>query len=158
MRSKLNIAGHPLHPMLIPLPVASAIFALASDIVGRATGSETWLFMGYVLTISTWVTGLLAAVPGLADFLYVVPKNSQALVHATVHLILNLVIVGIYFVSWIMKNAQAPLGSTSTPLILEIVGVVLLTASGWFGWTLVYKHRVGVVEEPVEESKIRKAA
>ena len=31
-RSTLSIAGHPLHPMIVPLPIASFIGALAADI------------------------------------------------------------------------------------------------------------------------------
>jgi uncharacterized membrane protein len=144
--------------MLIPLPVACALIALVSDVVAAASGGTGWHFMGYVLTIGTWVTGLLAAVPGIADYLFVVPGRTQAKRHATIHLLLNLAVVGLFVASWLIKNAEGPAASPAPTIILEVIAVSLLAVSGWLGWTLVYKHRLGVDEESEGPSRLRKVA
>jgi len=149
--------------MLIPLPIACAVIALVSDIVAISGGGAGWYFMGYVLTIGMWTTGLLAAVPGLADYFFVVPSATEAKRHATIHLLLNLSIVGLFFVSWWVKNStggavRIPGSSLVPSLILELIGVGLLVASGWYGWTLVYKHRMGVDEQLREGERPRRAA
>src|SRR4051812_19814763 len=105
MRSKLHVAGHPVHPMLIPLPVACAIGALVSDIVAKSAVSDSWYFVGYVLTIGTWTTGILAAIPGLLDYFFVIPSETRVKKDATVHMLLNIGIVVLYFISWLVKNA-----------------------------------------------------
>lgn len=149
--------------MLIPLPIACAIFALISDIVSVSGGPAGWYFMGYVLTIGMWVTGLLAAVPGLIDYFTVVTPGTQAKKTATIHLLLNLSIVALFFASWMIKNGSIQNGTvvqlpTASSIIIEVIGVGLLVASGWFGWSLVYKHRIGVDEQGVVEPIKKRAA
>ena len=38
MRSKASLAGHPIHPMLVPLPIGLWIFSLVCDAVFHAKG------------------------------------------------------------------------------------------------------------------------
>jgi uncharacterized membrane protein len=155
MRSKLNIAGHPLHPMLVSLPVACALIALVSDIVAASSQNPFWYFMGYVLAIGAWATGLVAAVPGLADYFFVIPSRSLAKRHATIHLILNLSVIALFVASWLAKNSaggsripsDSIASSLTVPLILEIIAALALVTSGWYGWTLVYKDHLGTDDE-----------
>ena len=37
-KSTANIAGHPIHPMLIPFPIAFLVSAFVTDLVYWATG------------------------------------------------------------------------------------------------------------------------
>lgn len=66
-RSTASIAGHPIHPMLIPFPVAFFVATLACDIAFSQNGSEA------VATSAMWLLGagivmaLLAAAIGLVD-------------------------------------------------------------------------------------------
>src|SRR6185437_5117934 len=140
----MKIAGHPIHPMLIPLPIAFFLGALAADIVTKASGRGDWYFIGYVLTIAGWASGLLAAIPGLVDYFAVVPRKTRAKRDGTIHMILNVTIVGCYFASWIVKNGTGMLSWAS--LILEIAGCALLLVSGWYGWAMVYEHHIGIAE------------
>ena len=117
-----------------------------ADIVARATGSYNWFFVGYVLTIAGFGCGIIAALPGLIDYLKVVPSRSAAKQRATLHMGLNAVIVALYIVSWLVKNTtKAPPSWAS--LILEIVGCALLAYSGWLGWTLVNRDHIGLGEK-----------
>jgi hypothetical protein len=68
-KSTASIAGHPLHPMLIPFPVAFLVTAFVTDLAFWWTGNATWA------TVSMWLLGagiimaLVAALFGFTDFL-----------------------------------------------------------------------------------------
>ncbi len=149
MYSRARILGHPIHPMLIPLPITSFVFSLLALIAFAAGAGTFWLGMAYWLGIAGVVCGLLAAVPGLVDR-FSIPADTAARPIANRHMVLNVLIVLLYFVSWlILGGFKGPAGgSVAAPLVLEIIGTVLLVASGWLGWEMVYRHHVAV--EPME--------
>ena len=68
-KSTVQIAGHPLHPMLVPFPIAFLVGTLVSDIVYRATADEFWATASYWLLVAALVMAALAALAGLTDFL-----------------------------------------------------------------------------------------
>lgn len=73
-RSTAALFGHPLHPMLIPFPIAAFIGALVTDIAYAETAFIMWSnFSAWLITVGL-VTGALAAALGLIDYL-----GSQAL-------------------------------------------------------------------------------
>jgi uncharacterized membrane protein len=83
---------------------------------------------------------LLAAVPGFIDFLSIADPRAKRV--AVSHLILNLAVVALYAVNaWL--RTESPAG-TSTPFLLSIVAILLLSLSGWLGGELVYRHGVGI--------------
>src|SRR3954447_5884029 len=49
--STAQVAGHPIHPMLIPFPVAFLVATLVSDLVFLRTGNPGWA------TASLWLLG-----------------------------------------------------------------------------------------------------
>lgn len=144
--STASIAGHPLHPMIIPFPIAFLVSTLATDLVFLSTGEAGWA------TASMWLLGagiamaLLAAVLGFTDFAG--DRRIQRLRHAWLHMIGNLIAVALAAVSFYLRasggaaEAVAPAGVT-----LSAVVVLLLLFNGWMGWELVYKHHVGVADD-----------
>ena len=68
-KSTAQIAGHPLHPMLVPFPIAFFVSTLATDLIYLNTGNA-----GFA-TASLWLlgAGLASAAPaailGLTAFL-----------------------------------------------------------------------------------------
>src|SRR3982750_895204 len=67
--STASIAGHPIHPMLIPFPIAFLVGALVSDLAFLATGNPFWAQASMWLIGAALVMGALAALAGLTDFL-----------------------------------------------------------------------------------------
>jgi uncharacterized membrane protein len=68
-RSTAQIAGHPLHPMLIPFPVACFVLTLACDIFYLSVANTAWLMASEWLLDAGLIMAALAAVAGLTDFL-----------------------------------------------------------------------------------------
>ena len=144
--STAKVAGHPLHPMIVPFPIAFFVSAFVTDLVYLNGASRGWA------TASMWLLGagiamaLLAAVLGFTDFMG--DRRVRNLRHAWWHMIGNLIAVVLEAVNVYLRSTQGveaaivPAGAA-----LSGVVVVLLLFNGWMGWELVYRHRVGVSDE-----------
>ncbi|HWF45027.1 MAG TPA: DUF2231 domain-containing protein [Candidatus Kapabacteria bacterium] len=143
MRSSLHVKGHPVHPMLIPFPIAFLTGALASDIVGLATVDPTWSIIASRLAIAGIVMALVAAVPGLIDYFTAVPPSSTGKSRATKHMLLNISVVVSFFIANELRTPGSLVPGTAT-LVLEIIGFCLLAMAGWMGGTLAYRNQIGV--------------
>ena len=139
--SPASIAKHPIHPMIVPLPIGLWIFSLICDVIYRtASDNPLWDEMAFYSLLVGIGGALLAAVPGFIDFLSIADPRARRI--ALTHLILNLVVVALYAVNaWL--RSESPAGS-STPFLLSIVAIMLLSVSGWLGGELVYRHGVGI--------------
>src|SRR5688572_27820823 len=93
VRSRATIGGHPIHPMLIPFPIAFLVGAFLADVVFWRSGDLFWGRAAAWLVGAGLVSAGLAAVFGLADFLLI--KRVQRIGAAWRHLILNLIIVAL---------------------------------------------------------------
>ncbi len=143
MRSAANIKGHPIHPMLIPFPIAFLTSALVVDLVGAMRDSGDWWFVGGWLALAGIGTAVVAALPGLIDYLYTVPPDSSAKKRATYHMIVNLCAVALFGVGWLIRRPDLHQPSWFV-VILELLGVGLMSMGGWMGGTLAYRNMIGV--------------
>jgi uncharacterized membrane protein len=141
MTTRVTIAGHPLHPMLVTLPIGLWVFSLVADFVFVSTGDDRWGATAYFTLGGGIVGALLAAVPGLLDFLGLHEPRERRV--ATTHLILNLAIVAIQaFNFWL--RAQPEYAGSRLPVWISVVAVATLVISGWLGGQLV--HVLGVTQ------------
>lgn len=108
----------------------------------------SWLFdleelwrIGYWLQPAGIISAVAAAVPGLLDYLYVIPPQSSAKKRGAKHGLINTAVVILFSVSWILR----PETTTSFLIVaIDTGGFVLLTVAGWLGGTLVYRNQIGV--------------
>ena len=141
MASRASFAKHPIHPMLVPFPIALWIFSLVSDIVyGLGWGGPLWSDMAFYTMAGGILGGLAAAVPGLIDYLSLSEPAPTKI--AKTHMIVNLAIVGIFCVNLWLRMTASP--GAGFPVALSVIGVMLLGLSGWLGGELVYVHGVAV--------------
>ena len=68
-KSTAQIAGHPIHPMLIPFPIVGFVGTFLVDIALKSTGDEFWYRMGLWLLGVGLIFAALAALAGLIDVL-----------------------------------------------------------------------------------------
>lgn len=142
MRSAAHFRGHPLHPALIPFPFAFLTGAFLFDVASRATGRPNWWTTGGYLAIAGILTALLAAVPGLIDYLRTVPPNSSGKRRATKHMLLNLSAVTLFIVATLLRgDGVAPVTAV---VVLEGLAVIMLFIGGWLGGVLVSRNQISV--------------
>jgi nitrite reductase/ring-hydroxylating ferredoxin subunit/uncharacterized membrane protein len=153
MRSKASVRSHPIHPALIPFPFAFLTGALVFDGFGWLTGSAPAWTTGGHLAAAGVVTGLIAAVPGLIDYLYTVPPHSSGKRRATQHLILNVTAIALVASAWVLRGQAAD----TAVLAIEATGVALLVGGGWLGGVLVSRNQIGVDHRYARAGKWREA-
>jgi uncharacterized membrane protein len=161
MYAKATIAKHPIHTMLVALPIGMWVFSLICDIVFRAGGSAAWAPAAYYSMGIGIIGALTAAVFGLID-LFAIPQGTRARTLGYWHLGLNLSITVLFIVNFYLRTIGTPVAVT--PFILSIVGIAALLVSGWLGGEMVYVEGAATgppvtKPEAVEEvEKLRRAA
>jgi uncharacterized membrane protein/nitrite reductase/ring-hydroxylating ferredoxin subunit len=143
VRSKASYKGHPIHPALIPFPFAFLYGGFFFDLAGRLTGRPAWWTTGAYLGLVGIIAALIAAVPGFIDYFNTVPPKSSGKKRATKHMLVNLAAVILFAVAWAVRGHAEALPGTFV-LVLEGIGVALLTAGGWMGGVLVNRNQIGV--------------
>ncbi len=155
MRSKAKVGGHPIHPMLVPVPIGLFVGALAADAAYQFTANVFFYDLAWWAMAGGIVGALAAAIPGLIDYL-TVARLSRARAIATSHLIINLTVVGLYLVNCYVRYGHGALTGTAWGLAfsLEVVSIALLSVSGWLGGEMVYRFGIGIEREAMRISML----
>ncbi len=156
MNTPASVRNHPIHPMLVALPIGLWIFSLFCDVLYHAGPHNLfWKNVAFYTMAGGVVGALLAAVPGFIDYLSLRDRRLKKI--ATTHMVLNLIVVALFiFNLGVRSNAEASTGTFG--FVLSIVGIAILAASGWLGGILVYEHRVAVTEPRDERDTQRRVA
>ena len=146
MTSHARLGKHPIHPMLIPFPIALWVFSLVADVIYLWRGNPVWrdYIAFYALTGGT-IGGAMAAVPGIIDWLSL--KDREVVKIANWHARLNVIALLTFGTSLYLRTtsgASLVSGGYMIPVVLSVFGVILITISGWLGGELVFKHGVAV--------------
>lgn len=140
-----QIAGHPIHPMLIPFPVAFLVATLVCDLIFWRTGNPGWSTASLWLLGGALIMAALAALTGLTDFMGDARiRNLSAAWH---HMLGNVVVVLLSLYNWYRRYTDGDAAVVPTGLLISLVVVLILLYTGWRGWEMVYKHRVAVSDE-----------
>jgi nitrite reductase/ring-hydroxylating ferredoxin subunit/uncharacterized membrane protein len=142
MRSKAHFKSHPLHPMLIVFPTAFLIGSFLFDGLSIMLNKPFMLLTGQYLQTAGIIAGLVAAVPGFIDYQYTVPPNSSAKQRATKHALINVGMLIVFTGALIYRQSEN--ASSYILLVMEVIGVTLLSIAGWMGGTMVHRNQIGV--------------
>jgi nitrite reductase/ring-hydroxylating ferredoxin subunit len=90
------------------------------------------------------ITALIASVPGFVDYTDI-RSDHPAKRTATAHMTLNLIVVALYGINLgVRSSSLADPRISLLPLALSLVGIALLSVSGYLGGRLVYDDGIGV--------------
>ncbi len=142
MDSKAKVFGHPVHQMLVVFPLGLLATSFFFDIIRLAGGGEGFSVAAFYMIAAGIIGGLAAAVFGLVDWL-AVPSGTRAKAIGAYHGILNVVVVGLFIVSWGIRyrDSAAFMGSA---VVLSLLGVLIALVSGWLGGELIDRLGVGI--------------
>jgi uncharacterized membrane protein len=143
MESRAKLLGHPIHPMLIVLPLGLLIAAVVFDGVYLWRGSATFAELAYWNIGAGVVGGLLAAVFGLIDWL-AIPSGTRAKRIGLLHGASNVLVVVTFALIWLMRGDRIDNATTSALFVMELGALVLASVAGWLGGELVDRLGVGV--------------
>jgi uncharacterized membrane protein len=155
METRATVAEHPVHPMLIPFPIALWIFSLASDLIYLfGFGGAVWKDIALYTMVGGIVGGVAAAIPGYIDYRSL---SDPVIVRvAQMHMIINVALIILFTIDAglrILNGTEALL-----PVFLSVLGVAGLGVSGWLGGELVYVQGVAVQPDRESPAPKRRAA
>ncbi len=136
---------HPIHPMLVHFPIGFLVLSFLLDLVSLGFPEVPSLLRGsfYAMLLGI-ITALLAAVPGFVDYSDI-RRDHPGKATASRHMTLNLMVVVIYAINlWIRASVLNDRKISLLPLLLSIIGIGLLSVSGYLGGRLVYDEGIGV--------------
>ena len=142
MESRAKVFGHPLHQILIVFPLGLLATAVIFDVVHLATGEPRWADISFWMIVAGIVGGLVAAPPGIIDWL-AIPSGTRAKAVGAWHGIGNVVVLGL-FAGSLSLRWNDPAAPTTAALALSFGGVALSLLTAWLGGELVDRLGVGV--------------
>ena len=136
-----------LHPLVVHFPIALLLSSVSLYWAGlrwqgRGLDRAAWYthLLGLAGTAVTLITGLIAAKS--------VPANSPALATVTTHKFLGLatfVVFGLLAVcAWRHRETGYSQRERVLHTVIQLIGVALVIATGYFGGELVFTYGVGV--------------
>ena len=132
MPTPASIGRHPIHPMLVDLPISLWVFSVVADLVfWSGFGGAAWKVVALYSIGGGVVAALVAAVAGFVDFLSITVRRVKRALLAT----------AVFAVSFALRLGT-PLGTL--PVVVSIGGLFVLGAAGWLGGELVFVHGMGV--------------
>jgi uncharacterized membrane protein len=147
MKSRLQLAGHPIHAMIVGFPMGLYSVALVTDGLYLLLGDAFWFQTTFWMVAFGLVSHLGAAVSGVPDYLALRrdPAEAASRRPALAHLVLGLGLLVVQLLNLALRNlGNVPDGSVALPVLTNLVAVSLTGLQGWYGGELVYRHHIGI--------------
>jgi uncharacterized membrane protein len=147
--------------MLIPFPLALWVFSFIADLIYLWRGNPVWRdWIAFYALLAGIIGAVVAAVFGIIDWLSI--KDRAVKKVADWHARLNVIALLIFAASFYLRTTGGSRmvgGSYTIPLVLSVLGVILITISGYLGGELVFRYGVAVNPQsdtpPEERAKAR---
>ena len=141
MESRFKVLGHAAHPILIVFPLGLLATSVIFDVLCAATHNPQFPVASYWMIAAGIIGGLVAAVPGLVDWL-AIPKDTRAKRVGLYHAIGNDVVLVLFAVSWWLRRGTPNHEPDTVAFALSVVAVLLALFTGWLGGELI--ERLGM--------------
>jgi uncharacterized membrane protein len=150
MKTPASIFGHPIHPMIVPIPIGLFLFSYVADLAARFNViGDAWPDVAFYCMAGGIVGALAAALFGLIDLLSLHERRAKRI--GIVHMLINLGVVALYAGNLLLR--WQPHASPDTPFVLSTIAILALVVSGWLGGHMVYVHGVAVGEPGTVERR-----
>lgn len=138
-KSYLNLGGHPLHALGVPVPIGFYLTSFLAAVMSvRQPKDSFWPRAWRLAGMAAVVASGGAATVGLVDFLTLV-RTSSARKVGLAHMLLNSLALGLQV--WTLCRGGK---DRSRRLQLQSAVMGLVSAAGFAGGDLTYRHRIGV--------------
>ncbi len=144
-RSIASIAGHPIHAMLVSVPMTCFVATFFTDIVYWKTAAMMWANMSAWLLTVGLVVSIVVVIAGVIDFFG--DRRIRALRGAWIHGLGNGLALILCIFNVFVHSRDAYTSVVPSGIILSGLVVLILIITAWFGSGLVYRHGVGVRSE-----------
>jgi len=150
--------GHPLHPILVHMPMALWPAALAFDLLSLAGIGGNFMVRTSFFAIGAGLAVALLAVPtGIVDWSGIKPEKPAWKIGLW-HMVLNAVVLILFAINFVLRlgTYRESVSISVAPLTLSIVGTLVLFVSAYLGGRMVYAYGINVAR--LSKGKWRKIA
>ena len=150
--------GHPLHPILVHVPMAMWPGALIFDLLSRwNTGGNAMVRLSFYAIAFGLAAALLAVPTGLLDW-SVIKKEKPAWKIGLYHMALNLFVALLFAINLALRwpTFREATVVNRTQLLLSAIGTAVLVGSAYLGGMMTYTYGISVAR--MSKKKWRKIA
>ncbi len=139
--SRVAIAGHPLHAMLVAFPIALTMSVLGADLLFWWTGDGFWARAAGWAAFGAFLMGVIAGITGTVELL-IVPgiRNRSA---SWTHFVLAVMLLSILGANWVLRIGAPEAAVLPTGLLLSVLAAGMTAITGWHGGKLVFDYQIG---------------
>ena len=139
--SRIAIAGHPLHAMMVAFPISLAFLTLGADGMYWWSGEAFWPRMALWLAGIGFAMGVLAGITGAVELLIVPGIRIRAT--SWTHFILAVTLLSVLGLNWGWRLADPEQAVLPFGLLLSALGAGMTAVTGWHGGKLVFDYHIG---------------
>jgi uncharacterized membrane protein len=150
--------GHPLHPIVVHVPMAMWPGALIFDLLSQwEIGGNAMVRLSFYAIISGLAASLLAIPTGLVDWTGI-KKEKPAWKIGLYHMGLNLSVALLFAINLGLRvqTFRHDTKVAGAPLLLSAIGTALLIGAAYLGGMMVYQYGISVAR--MSKKKWRKIA
>jgi len=145
--------GHPLHPILVHVPMAMWPSALIFDLLSRwQIGGNAMVRLSFYAIIFGLAASLLAVPAGVVDWTGI-KKEKPAWKIGLYHLVLNIIAAALFAINLgvrVQDFRNVTIVATA-PLALSILGTAILIVSAYLGGRMTYEYGISVARMSKDE-------
>src|SRR5213595_1976358 len=134
--------GHPLHPILVHVPMAMWPGALIFDLLSKwQIGGNAMVRLSFYAIVFGLLASLLAVPTGLVDWTGI-KKEKPAWKIGLYHMSLNLITTLLFALNLALRwqTFREVSKVDRIPLLLSVVGTLILIGSAYLGGRMVYEY------------------
>ncbi len=139
--SRVAVAGHPLHAMMVAFPITLAFCAFTADALYWWTGDDFWPRVALWCTGVGFLVGVLAGIVGTLELLIVPGIRIRSA--SWNHFILAVMLLSLLGANWIIRIDDAAGAVLPWGLLMSMVTAGMTAITGWHGGKLVFDYQIG---------------
>ena len=133
-KTAVAIARHPIHPMVVPFPIAFLMIIVATDLAYLRTADEFWARTSLWLAGGGTLPGIGAGIIGTAELLLIRGIRHRAAGWS--HFVLAVMLLAVAFINWLTRLDSPTEAIHGSGLYLSLLGAGLVAIAGWLGGDL----------------------
>ena len=145
LASRVAVAGHPLHAMMVAFPIAFLTAAIGTDLAWIVLQDAFWARMSLWLIGAGAFMGLLAGVAGTIELLLIPGVRRRGASWS--HFVAAIMLLSVAFTNWFWRLEQGSEAILPWGLALTLLGAAFVGVAGWLGGNLVFDHQIGIIQE-----------
>jgi len=139
--TRVAIAGHPLHAMLVAFPIALTFATAGSDLLFTWTGAGFWAQVSGYAVFFAFLMGVIAGLTGTAELLLARGIRNRSA--SWTHFILAVMLLSILGLNWLIRIGDPEGAILPGGLLLSCLAAGLTALTGWHGGKLVFDYQIG---------------